>query len=63
MDDGPFFVIYEGDLLGNITGVNARLVTIPLCPDLLDYELIGEADNLRGRVVRAFFWIMRAWPV
>jgi hypothetical protein len=33
-----------------------------LCPDLLRYEQIGEADNLRGRVVRAFFWLMRAWP-
>lgn len=33
------------------------------CPDLLRYEQIGEADNMRGRVVRAFFWLMRAWPV
>jgi hypothetical protein len=33
-----------------------------LCPDLLRYEQIGAADNARGRVVRAFFWIMRAWP-
>lgn len=33
-----------------------------LCPDLLRYEQIGAADNLRGRVVRAFFWLMRAWP-
>ena len=32
-----------------------------LCPDLR-YEQIGAADNLRGRVVRAFFWLMRAWP-
>ena len=34
-----------------------------LCPDLLDHWRIGAADNLRGRVVRAFFWLMRAWPV
>ena len=34
-----------------------------LCPDLLRYEQIGEADNLRGRVVRAFFWVLRAWRV
>ena len=33
-----------------------------LCPDLLRYEQIGGADDLRGRVVRGFFWIMRAWP-
>ena len=34
-----------------------------LCPDLLRYEQIGAADNWRGRVVRAFFWAMRAWKV
>jgi hypothetical protein len=33
-----------------------------LCPDLLRYEQIGAADGLRGRVVRAFFWLLRAWP-
>jgi hypothetical protein len=33
-----------------------------LCPDLLRYEQIGVADGWRGRVVRAFFWLMRAWP-
>lgn len=57
-----FMIIYDGDIFGNITGVSARFVTIPICPDLLDYELIGEADNLRGKVVRAFFWVMRLWP-
>ena len=39
------------------TGSNARV-----CPDLLRYEQIGVADNMRGHVVRAFFWLMRAWP-
>lgn len=34
----------------------------PLCPDLLRYEQIGEADGLRGRVVRGFFWILQLWP-
>jgi hypothetical protein len=34
-----------------------------LCPDLLRYEQIGAADGLRGRVVRAFFWLMHFWPV
>ena len=33
-----------------------------LCPDLLRYEQIGEADGWRGRVVRGFFWILRLWP-
>jgi hypothetical protein len=34
-----------------------------VCPDRLDHTKIGEADNLRGRVVRAFFFLMRLWPV
>jgi hypothetical protein len=33
-----------------------------LCPDLLSLDYIGPADHLRGRVVRAFFWLMRVWP-
>ena len=33
-----------------------------LCPDLLRWENIGAADGWRGRVVRAFFWLLRAWP-
>lgn len=32
-----------------------------ICPDLLELDDIGEADNLRGRVVRAFFWFMKVW--
>lgn len=34
----------------------------PICPDLLRYEQIGEADGWRGRIVRAFFWLLQAWP-
>lgn len=45
------------------TSNTVRVVTIPMCPDLLRYDQLGEADNLRGRVVRAFFWLMRIWPV
>ena len=33
-----------------------------LCRDLLRWESIGAADGFRGRVVRAFFWLLRAWP-
>jgi hypothetical protein len=33
-----------------------------LCPDLLRWENIGAADGPRGRVVRGFFWLLRAWP-
>lgn len=43
---------------GQTTSENRRA----LCPDLLRYEQIGEADLWRGRVVRAFFWLLRAWP-
>lgn len=53
----------EQTWLGNPTGTIVRMVTIPMCPDLLRYDQLGEADNLRGRVVRAFFWIMRVWRV
>jgi hypothetical protein len=45
------------------TGTVTRMVTIPMCPDLLQYDQLGEADNLRGRVVRIFFWVMRFWPI
>jgi len=32
-----------------------------LCPDLLRWENIGAADGPRGRAVRGFFWLLRAW--
>lgn len=33
-----------------------------ICPDLLTLQNIGEADNLRGRFIRGFFWIMdKVW--
>lgn len=33
-----------------------------LCPDMLRWSNIGPADGARGRVVRAFFQLMRLWP-
>lgn len=47
-----------------IGGMPMSVSTNPsaLCPDLLRYEQIGEADGLRGRVVRTFFWLLRMWP-
>lgn len=33
-----------------------------LCPDLLGLDYLGPADTARGRVVRAFFFVMRLWP-
>ncbi len=45
-----------------VPAADGSLVTpCHLCPDLLRYENIGAADGLRGRAVRAFFWIMRVW--
>lgn len=49
----------NGELMQNTSG--SKLVGVPFCPDLLRYEDIGAADNMRGRVVRAFFWLMRWW--
>ena len=43
------------------TTVAVRLVGVPLCPDLLSLDDIGEADHLRGRVVRGFFRLIRWW--
>lgn len=45
-----------------MTSTSIQMVGVPICPDLVRYEQIGAADNLRGRVVRVFFWLMRWWP-
>lgn len=46
-----------------VAAADGTLVTPDhLCPDLLRWENIGAADGLRGRVVRAFFWLLRVWP-
>ena len=57
----PMYVT-EFDRTNNIT-LGTFVSPDHLCPDLLRYEQIGAADNLRGRVVRAFFFLMRAWRV
>jgi hypothetical protein len=44
------------------TDSGVRLIGVPICPDLLDYAALGEADNWRGRIVRGFFWMLRFWP-
>lgn len=36
---------------------------LPLCPDLFGLHCLGEADGLRGHIVRAFAWLMgKVWP-
>lgn len=39
------------------TGVTAgvKLVSTPICPDLLEHRDLGAADCLRGRAIRGFF--------
>lgn len=44
------------------TSGGTRLIGVPICPDLLDHAALGAADNLRGCVVRSFFWLLRLWP-
>jgi hypothetical protein len=39
-----------------------KLVSVPICPDLLEHGDLGEADCMRGRVIRGFFWLLRWWP-
>lgn len=57
----PIISWQPGDIVFPLT--QGTLVTPEhLCPDLLRYEQIGAADGLRGRLVRAFFWLLRAWP-
>lgn len=48
---------------GSYTATTSKIhmVGVPFCPDLLEYRYLGEADNLRGRVVRGFFWLIRWW--
>lgn len=43
------------------TTTGGKVVGVPICPDLLSYEDIGAADNARGKVIRAFFWLIRWW--
>lgn len=35
---------------------------VAICPDLLTIDAIGEADSLRGRVIRWFLTAMQLWP-
>jgi hypothetical protein len=39
-----------------------KLVSVPICPDLLEHRDLGAADCWRGRIIRSFFWLMRWWP-
>lgn len=53
---------FDPSAMTSTSGGSVSATPSALCPDLLRYEQIGQADNLRGRVVRGFFWLMRFWP-
>ena len=60
LDIGPTYPSVGTQLVLTRDGI---LVTPDhLCPDLLRWENIGAADGPRGRLVRAFFWLLRLWP-
>lgn len=40
------------------TSATTRLIGVPICPDLLDIDDLGEADNWRGHLVRGFFRLL-----
>jgi hypothetical protein len=59
MMEGPFFTSVP-------SSSGSPLKFMPpghFCPDVCGIEDFGPADHLRGRVVRAFFRVMRLWPV
>ena len=63
MSDYEFpHAIGASDTKGTVT-LGTFVTPDHLCPDLLRHEQIAAADGWRGRTVRAFFWLMRAWPV
>lgn len=53
----------DSQMTGSVVWGSFKYVEVYHCPDLLEYTDIGAADNWRGRVIRGFFWVMRAWPV
>jgi len=44
-----------------VSGTSVRILTVPICPDLLRYDQLGVADNFRGKIIRGFFWLMQIW--
>jgi hypothetical protein len=40
------------------TTTTVRLIGVPICPDLLTIDKIGEADTWRGALIRGFFTVL-----
>jgi hypothetical protein len=60
VNDGSFpeGTTYTNIRTGSATQFAATSSASVICPDLLRYEQLGEADGLRGKLVRAFFWLL-----
>ena len=60
--DGTTIWTYSTDgFLQRVDGAGAWRSPFYACPDMLTIDNLGVADNLRGRVIRAFFRLMRPW--
>jgi len=50
---------FKYDWARPVNGTGVTLNQTYLCPDLLSIRHVGEADSWRGKVVRAFFRLLR----
>jgi hypothetical protein len=41
-----------------IHNTNIKMIGVPICPDLLRYEDLGQADSLRGKALRGFLFVL-----
>lgn len=47
----------------HVTGSTVQgIMTVPLCPDMLNYQNLGAADSFRGRLIRGFFRLLDFTP-
>ncbi len=55
----PPAVITMFEVTGTVVDSNGsntvKMIGVPICPDLLSIDDMGEADSWRGQVVRGFF--------
>ena len=57
-DDSGRVVLSNGTFNVTSTINITELFGVPICPDSLSIDDIGEADSWRGRVVRGFFTVL-----
>lgn len=44
--------------LAGTADTTVRLVGVPICPDLLTIDYLGEADSWRGHLIRGLFRVV-----